>query len=361
VKGDRRLERLYPALTAKERALLTLQDYKAGREQDHKLRDTAPESQADEFNRYIARMNAANGELGLVIAFLAARVEQEELRWAWLETARLYTVQMCAVREYLNLLAQDAVTESDYREREQEARREMIPVVDAATVVAEVYDGWDDADLEEDEDGVRVATDEAWYRLRDEKAAELAKLVAAGKLKGSGKGKRTKVECGAFYDWLGEPVPVVPDLGMAFDVRPDTEAALVRRRCRDHEFMQKILSRYGAEFDLPLDMERPISLEPPREEFSEEIARALAVRLRSGITECWRQLRAVEMKVDELTAEFDGEDVLKPDIRERLESSLASLRELHEQVQRYTGPFELPEPDDELRAMVGRIVDPTTR
>jgi hypothetical protein len=37
--------------------------------QDHKLLSSAPEKQADEFNGYIARMNAANGELGLVIAF----------------------------------------------------------------------------------------------------------------------------------------------------------------------------------------------------------------------------------------------------------------------------------------------------
>jgi three-Cys-motif partner protein len=52
---------------------------------------------------------------------------------------------------------------------------------------------------------------------------------------------------------------------------------------------------------------------------------------------------------------IEGEDY-GDDIRERLESSLASLRELHERVERYTGPFELPEPDDELRAMVERIV-----
>jgi hypothetical protein len=48
--------------------------------------------------------------------------------------------------------------------------------------------------------------------------------------------------------------------------------------------------------------------------------------------------------------------MLKPDIRERLESSLVSLRDLHERVQRYTGPFDLPEPEDEVRRMVERIV-----
>lgn len=33
------------------------------------------------------------------------------------------------------------------------------------------------------------------------------------------------------------------------------------------------------------------------------------------------------------------------------------LLEVHEQAQKYTGPFDLPEPDDELRAMMQQIVD----
>jgi hypothetical protein len=357
VKRGKRLERLYPALSAKERAILTLQDYKAGREQDHKLLSSAPEKQADEFNRYIGLMNAANGELGLVIALLKERVEQEELRLAWLETTRLYATYMWVIRGYFNLWAQEAITESDYRKLEEAARREKIPVEDCATQMAEEHDGWDDDDLETDEDGERLPTDEAWYRFRDTKVRELRELAAARTIKSSGKGRRLKLECGSFYDWLGEPVAVVPDLGVAFDVRPDAEAALVRRRRGDHELVDRLLRRSACASELPLDMESPLCTEPPAEEFSEEIARILAVRLRSGIVECRRQLRAVELKVDELTAEFDGEDVLKPDIRERLGSSLASLRELRERVQQYTGPFELAEPDDELRAMVGRIAD----
>jgi hypothetical protein len=356
MKRGKRLERLYPALSAKERAILTLQDYKAGRDQDHKLLSSAPDSQADEFNRYIARMNAANGELGLVIAFLKERVEQEELRLAWLETARLYATYMWVIRGYFNLWAQEAITESDYRKLEEAARREKIPVEYCATQMVEEQDGWDDADLETVE-GERLPTDDAWYRFRDEKVRELRELAAAGTIRSFGKGRRLKLECGSFYDWLGEPVAVVPDLGVAFDVRPDAEAALVRRRRGDHELVDRLLRRSACASELPLDMESPLCTEPPAEEFSEEIARILAVRLRSGIVECRRQLRAVELKVDELTAEFDGEDVLKPDIRERLGSSLASLRELRERVQQYTGPFELAEPDDELRAMVGRIAD----
>jgi hypothetical protein len=355
VKRGKRLERLYPALTAKERAILTLQDFKAGREQDHKLLSSAPEKQADEFNRYIGLMNAANGELGLVIAFLKERVEQEELRLAWLETTRLYAGHMWVIRGYFNLWSQEAITESDYRKLEEAARREKIPVEDCATVMAEEHDGWDDADLETVE-GERLPTDEAWYRFRDTKVRELRELAGAGTIRSSGKGRRLKLECGSFYDWLGEPVPVVPNLGVAFDVRPDADAALVRRRRGDHELVERLLRRSACAFELPLDMESPLCTEPPVDEFSEEIARILAVRLRSGIVECWRELRAVELKLDELIAEFDGEDVLRPSVRERLEQTKASLADLHEQVQVYTGPFELAEPNDELLGMVDRIV-----
>ena len=33
------------------------------------------------------------------------------------------------------------------------------------------------------------------------------------------------------------------------------------------------------------------------------------------------------------------------------------MRDLHERVQKYTGAFDLPEPDDELRELVQHIVD----
>jgi hypothetical protein len=33
------------------------------------------------------------------------------------------------------------------------------------------------------------------------------------------------------------------------------------------------------------------------------------------------------------------------------------LLELHGELQQYTGPFELPEPDEDIRAIVQKIVD----
>ena len=64
----------------------------------------------------------------------------------------------------------------------------------------EEQEDWEDADCETDEEGDRVATDAAWYRVRDQKVDELRPLVAAGTLTGKVKGKRLQIECGSFYD-----------------------------------------------------------------------------------------------------------------------------------------------------------------
>jgi len=75
------------------------------------------------------------------------------------------------------------------------------------------------------------------------------------------------------------------------------------------------------------------------------------------VQENWRELRAVEEQVESITEDFDGEDVLHARFRASFDEAKAMLIELHTEVQEYTGPFELPEPDDELRALVQRIVD----
>ena len=65
MSGNQRLDRLYPALTAKERALLVLRAWKADQQEDAAVRRTMPSDQARDFNHYIHLMNAANGGLTL--------------------------------------------------------------------------------------------------------------------------------------------------------------------------------------------------------------------------------------------------------------------------------------------------------
>ena len=51
--NDRRIERLYPALTAGERVLLILADRQRGEPDDAKVRSTMPHDQEQEFARLL--------------------------------------------------------------------------------------------------------------------------------------------------------------------------------------------------------------------------------------------------------------------------------------------------------------------
>ena len=265
-------------------------------------------------------------------------------------------LEMWGVRAHFCISGKEAVTESEYGKREQKARAERLTLADCATIYAEDYHAWGDADYETDEDGEQYPTDAAWYRVRDQKVIELRALVKAGTLSARGKGKRQKITCGAFYDWLGKPVPVVPDFGIAFDVQPDHRAREVARARRDHEFIGQLLDRGACKLELPLDMEAPLATESPGR-FGVEIARVLAVRIRAGARESWQELRAIEEQVEAITEEFDGEDVLYDRARQHLDETKAILVELHKELQEYTGTFELPDPDADMRATIQRIVD----
>lgn len=357
MKHDQRLDRLLPGLTPTQRGILMLRDGKAGKDQDRQLLNTAPDNQAPELNRLIGLMNAANGDLAHLIVIIGERVKQEQLRFHWLAYARICAREMWAIGSRFHLSAREPITESEYRLREAEAREELIPVTECATILTEEYKGWADEDCELDEHGDRGPTDKAWYRTRAARVRELRALVAEGSLAGKGKGSHLKIACGSFYDWLGEPVPVVPDLGIAFDVRPDDRAQEVARERDDQAFMRELLNRGACKFDLPLDMESPLAIEPPEKGFGLEMARVLAVQLRAGVRENWRGLRAVDEQVEMIAAEFGGEDVLHSQLRENFDEAKVGLIELHAQVQEYTGPFDLPQPDEDVRAIAQRIVD----
>ena len=57
--GDGRLNKLYPGLTAKERAVLVLKGWKQDTEEDPLVRRTMPVEQGAEFNIYIDLLNGA--------------------------------------------------------------------------------------------------------------------------------------------------------------------------------------------------------------------------------------------------------------------------------------------------------------
>ena len=348
MSGNQRLDRLYPALTAKERALLVLRAWKQDQEEDAAVRRTMPADQGRDFNYYIHLMNAANLDAGKYIAVLNLMVDQLGSKAAWLASLQMWGIRVWDVWVYIAIHTNEPITESEHTRLVEEARAEMLPVADMAETLVERYDGWTEADMQPDgDDDEQVVKDKAWNRVLAEKKRELTRLVEEGTLAGKRRGRGLLINNGSFYDWLGEPVPVCPDWGKGYDVLPDDQAdrveSLKKERLRAQEavagspvssmqrFLEEQLGRRVTE----------------RVERWDEATAALAESLREGVPWCWQELRAAEMVLAEVAQEFDGEDPLVPAVRRILDKTRQDLVELKPLLEFVDAEAELPDPDEE--------------
>jgi len=348
VSGNQRLDKLYPALTAKERALLVLRAWKGDQAEDVQVRRTMPQSQAPDFNHYIHLMNAANEDLGKYIVALNGVANQLGLKSAWLASLQLWGIRIWELATYIVLHTNEPITESEHRRLVERARAEMVPVAELAETLVESYDGWTAADKEPAEDGdeEQVVSDKAWNRLLAEKKRELTRLVEEGTLAGRRSGRRLLINNGSFYDWLGEPVPVCPDWGVGYDVMPDDQAGRVERLKKERLDAQEAISRSPTSPLLELLEEKLGRRVTDRQERWDEAMAALRQSLREGILWCWQELRAVEIVLDEVAEEL-GEDPLLPPVRQVLNKTHQDLVELHPLLSFVDVEVELPEPDEE--------------
>jgi hypothetical protein len=88
----------------------------------------------------------------------------------------------------------------------------------------------------------------------------------------------------------------------------------------------------------------------------DRIVSGLEDRLREGASAWWQGLVAAEKVVDEVAAEFGGEDPLQPAEREALRDARVRLEELIEELGERLGPLELAEPPDDLLATLRKNV-----
>jgi hypothetical protein len=98
--AERRLERLTAALTARERAILFLQAYKAGETTDPY--DEVRSGIDREYERLMDIVRFVNGELADCVLIIREQVTQAELRLAWMEQAHRHAGDLALVREYLD-------------------------------------------------------------------------------------------------------------------------------------------------------------------------------------------------------------------------------------------------------------------
>lgn len=357
---DARLDKLTHTLTARERGLLVLRSWKEGNDEDPAWRATMPEQQVHEFNRLIGLMNGVNTRLGVYLLVVRQEVEKLSLRYAWLLTLVLWQWQAVEFWEHIMLATKEPVTESEYRGLEAKAREEYEPVGLLAYVLTEHHGGFTEADLMPDEDGhyENMVTPEAWARVQKEKECELRRLVGEGALPGQGRGKALKLQAGAFYDWLGEPVPVHPEWARWYEVVPDDQADEAKERRR---WLDRAVEAYrrGPRVLIPhlagVSDSEEIHVDEPSQ--VDDLVKMKKAALREGVLARWQELRAAEVAIEEVTDAFGGEDACVPVLRHEIDQCRRNLEELHRQLQDYVPPFALEEPGEEGLALVRELVE----
>jgi hypothetical protein len=357
--AGRRVVKMFGALSAVERALLILQAMKEGGEEDPAVRFTMPYEQLREFNHYIFLMNTVNFELGTFLSYLNAMAQQMQIRLGWLQSLKMWSIIASGLAGYITLFCKEPVIQSEYDRLLREARQEMLPVEDAAECATDQYGDWTDADRDEDGDLTRGA----WDRVLAEKRRELEALVETGMIVGRRKGKKLLVQTGSFYDWLGEPTPVQPQWGMAYEVFPDEKADFVSFNQGERRHVLEMSERWT-----PQDL---LSAAPqPPESYPDAGGRlphrnwprdGLIAALVDGVAKGWRLARAVELVIEEVREEFEGEDPTVPFVRDILAGAKLTLTDVHDRLQSEGIALDLPEPDEEDLAVPRKIIDRAER
>jgi hypothetical protein len=355
MSADQRLNRLYPALTARERGLSVLHALKAGEKPDPTIYHTTPSSQGREFNRYIRLMNAVNIELASALFMIREQIAKLDLKHGWLQTVHLWGIETGVIGDYLNVALKEPITASEYAPILAAARATFLPLAQCAEAATEEHPFLDE-DYVTGDDGEPLIPWPAWDGVQAEKRAELERLVADGTIGGRKRGRALSINAGSFYDWLGRPVPVVTQGGALYDVHRDQDADEVAALRRARTLIQQVIDKAPARPSIPLDLESPIASWSPAEGYGDSLARALARGIRDGLLQHWSELRAVEIGVQEVAEEFGGEDPLQTDVRDLLDGCVASCKELRDRMADYV-EVELPEPTEDDVAQVRRLIE----
>ena len=343
------LNRLLPALSGRERAILAVHNYKEGKPADDTLRYGMSRPDAVEYNRLIGVMNACNGEIGTVVLLLSRTLDSLEVREAWLLTLQVWQLNLAEIDFAVTSLLKEPITESEHEKLKEADGRKYAPVDKLATIVAIEQRGWQDDDLEQVEwSGDSVVKDDAWKRLQADAEAQLRQAAADGELKTRGEGKELQIEVASFNALVGAPWGVRPKWVDDYEVRPDDEAGRVEgdRRMLAHlqeSVTNSLLARLFTD-----KSDKPLTLE--------ELVKRLKAFLRFAVDDSWKELRGIDLVLEEVAADFNGEDVLGPKMRELVEATRARLMKLGNILAKYNEGFEFEEPPEEtlesLRALI---------
>jgi hypothetical protein len=169
MSAEQRLDRLYPALTAKERGLLVLHAYKAGEQPDRLIYSTTPSGQRREFNRYIRLMNACNVELATMLVVLREQIGKTDLKYAWFMTLCLWGIETQFLGDEVLARTKDRTLRRDVRRMMRRAPGDLQVPVDLTLPHAErdpFKQGYGDEMVRAVLFGIKQGLEQHWCELR---------------------------------------------------------------------------------------------------------------------------------------------------------------------------------------------------
>ncbi len=336
-KLDERLGRMLPALTPTERAVLVLRRYKEGKPQDQSLGWRMDPRDTREYNRLISLIQVCNTEVLTVIVLLNQLVDKLHLRLLLLTTLAWWQEQADQVEHYLRNYTKEPITKSEHEALMAAEPERWAPVAELADLLVSAKTDWTDEEIEDPEKGIVWA--ESWAKNQDAQEKQLRDLVREGEMEGRGRGKDLQVRVGSFCENSCLPVTVLPEWGCGYEAYADAEAVTVERGRWARARLRESIAR------------TPVGL-----------VEGLSEALPGDLLGLWKELQALNVVLDEVAKEFDGEDVLKPKPRADLDRVKQDLLKAHTVVRLLADEdFELPEPNeeavDEVRESIASLVE----
>lgn len=330
------LNRIFQSVTARERATLILRAWKNKIPEDPLWRQAMPPDQREEFNRLISLMNVANGQLSHLITFIALEVDKLEMKVMLWYCLRLWDLHISQLDFAASNVATEVVTESELAARQATRVEEYVPVDEVARTLALERRDWGAEDLYVPQcANDAVIKPEVWEVLCERAEADLRGAVKSGELVSKGGGKSLRIRRDSFEAWFQQPMEEYPDWAAYFRVVPDAELEKARSARRSLATLRNLLD------STPLEEHSPEAhtLAETIEVLEQSATTSLRVR--------WQEIRAAEILVGEVAANFAGEDPLKPFNRARLDEARKKLEWLSPQLHVYLKDLTLEEPSPE--------------
>lgn len=118
-----RTDRLFSALTARERAVMVLQAWKTGREPDPQITATMPREQITEYNAHIDLMNDVHGTVSFFVLLIRAQVEQLGMLEGWIFTLMAWGLDIFQLGVHIFNEEPEPITEREYERLKKSSRK----------------------------------------------------------------------------------------------------------------------------------------------------------------------------------------------------------------------------------------------